>query len=138
MAAELNVQSSASRQMRTNWFAHLRDISDIELQRRTWLDQTNRNPHWSYVEFVYSYPDEDQLHQALKEGWLSTEELKILSDFGHTLRAHSAPGGDDYDNAAVLADPAWHFVVKAAAEATEHLLSMTTDRREREMLRGTK
>jgi hypothetical protein len=112
------------------------ELSDIGLQRRTWLDATNRNPHWSYIEFIESYPGHDQLLHALKQGWLTTAEFEVLSELGRILDSHAAPGGNGYDNAAVLDDPAWHSLVEAAQRARQQLLSMTTDQHEREMLLG--
>ncbi len=57
-----------------------------------------------------------------------------MSELRQTLLAHSDPQGDDYDNAAVLDDPAWHAVVTAAERAKHELLSTVTDHSERQML----
>jgi len=59
-----------------------------------------------------------------------------MSELGQTLLAHSAPDGDDHDNAAVLDDPAWHAVITAAQNAQQELLSTVTNHIERQMLRG--
>ena len=134
---DLSTHEPVSDQLRRWWFCRVNEISDIGLQRRTWLDATSRNPHWSYIEFIESYPDDDQLLHALNQGWLSADEFNVLSELGRILAAHSPPGGDDYDNAAVLEDPAWHSVVEAAERAKRRLLSITTDQHEREMLLGT-
>ena len=134
MAAEVSVDRRIVDQLRTGWFGSVSEIADIELQRRTWLDPANQNPHWSYIEFVCSYPDYDQLYQAHREGWLSAQELKILEDLHRKLDAHSAPGGNEYDNAAVLADPEWHVVVAAAERAKQQLLSIVHKQCERETL----
>jgi hypothetical protein len=112
------------------------EISDLELQRRTWLDPANRNPHWSYVEFVCSFPGDDQLDDAKRHGFLSAEEHAILIDLNRALIRHKAPGGDDYDNEAVLHDPAWHAVAAQADEARRRLLELTADSFEREALSG--
>ncbi|HWB48292.1 MAG TPA: hypothetical protein VG651_04210 [Stellaceae bacterium] len=132
MTADLDVAT----QLRTSWLGSVSELADMDLQRRTWLDSANRNPHWSYLEFVCSYPDYDQLEQAYREGWLAKRELEILKDLHHKLDAHLAPGGDDYDNAAVLADPAWQAVVAAAEDAKRQLLSIVHDQHERNVLMG--
>ncbi len=134
---ELTAHESVASQLRRWWFCRVSELSDIGLQRRTWLDTTNRNPHWSYIEFIESYPDHDQLLDALKQGWLTAAEFEILSELGRILDSHTAPAGNHYDNAAVLDDPAWQSVVEAAERARQQLLSMTTDQDEREMLLGT-
>ena len=33
--------------LRTQWLHALTELADLDLQRRTWLDLTNKNPHWS-------------------------------------------------------------------------------------------
>ncbi len=123
-------------ELRRWWFCRVGELSDLDLQRRTWLDIRNTNPHWSYVEFIESYPERDQLSDALDHGWLTAEEFAILSELGRVLESHTAPGGNDYDNAAILNDPAWHAVVDAAERAKQQLLAMTSDQQEREMLLG--
>ncbi len=125
-----------ARRLRCYWFSSLREISDLALQRRRWLDPANRNPHWSYIEFVCSYPDHDQLADAHARGWLTAAEFRIMSEFLQTLSAHSAPTGDDHDNAAVLDDPAWHAVVTAAQLARQELISVVTDDIARQTLLG--
>ena len=68
-----------------------------------------------------------QLADAHTRGWLTVAEFRIMSEFLQTLSAHSAPTGDDHDNAAVLDDPAWHAVVAAAQLARQELISAVTD-----------
>jgi hypothetical protein len=132
----LSTHDPVSDQLRRWWFCRVHEISDIGLQRRTWLDATSRNPHWSYIEYIESYPYDDQLLDALRQGWLSADEFSVLNELGRILAAYSPPGGDGYDNAAVLQDPAWHSVVKAAEQAKQQLLSITVDQQERETLLG--
>jgi hypothetical protein len=107
--------------LRAQWLGALDEIADLELQRRTWLDPANRNPHWSYIEFVCRYPDADQLKDGQRQGWLSPAEAKILLEFGQVLIAHKSPTGDDYDNEAIVDDPAWHKVVRAAQVAQQQI-----------------
>jgi hypothetical protein len=112
--------------LRHEWLAHLRDLGDLELQRHTWLNLKNTNPHWSYVEFVCSFPDDGQLDAGLNEGWLQAGELRILRDFRKILVAYDSPTGS-YDHNGILADPAWQQVVKAAHAACVELLAIVED-----------
>jgi hypothetical protein len=134
MAVDLKAEQSITSQLRTSWFSSVAEIADLDLQRRTWLDKANRNPHWSYVEFVCSFPQEDQLEHAHREGWLSKRELGILSDLRRILLSHAAPCGDDYDHARILDDPNWHAVAAAAEHAKQQLLAIVRNRAERESL----
>ena len=137
MAVDLKADEAVAGQLRSWWFCLVYEISDIGLQRRTWLDRTNRNPHWSYVEFVASYPDHDQILHARQQGWLTAREFEILYEFRRILIAYAPPGDNHYDNAAVLDYPAWRSVVEAAERAKQQLLSTTPDQREREVLLGS-
>ncbi|MHC2255182.1 hypothetical protein ACVILK_004874 [Bradyrhizobium embrapense] len=116
------------RLVRKIWWSSLDEIGNLDLQRRTWLDPNNKNPHWSFVEFVCSYPDTDELEAGQKKGWLSPAEATILIEFGKTLAAHKSPAGNDYDNAAILDDPAWHDVVRSAQQALQKLTKLPRHR----------
>jgi hypothetical protein len=106
------------------------------LQRRTWLDLTNTNPHWSYVEFTCSYPDENQLASARAGDWLPEREFELLHSLGDTIDSYSAPGGDNYNHEAILSDPAWHTLVEAAERTRQQLLAVIVDIDERRSLLG--
>ena len=110
-----------ARRLRANWFQALNEIAAIGLQRRNWLDRHQRNPHWSFVEFVESYPTVDQLSDAAARGWLSRQEADVLLRLGQTLLAYEPPSGNDYDHEAILDDPAWVSVTRAAKAALDHL-----------------
>jgi hypothetical protein len=138
MAADLRAEQSVADQLRGWWFSLISEISDAGLQRRTWLDRANTNPHWSYIEFVSSYPDHSQILHAREHGWLTVEEFEILNELRTVLDAYSPPENDHYNNAAILDDPAWHSVVEAAHRAKRQLLSIATDQREREALSAGK
>jgi hypothetical protein len=136
MAVDLNADRTVAGQLRSSWFAQVYEISDIDLQRRLWLDPTNRNPHWSYVEFVESYPADDQLSYARDKGWLAADEFEVLSELRRVLVGYSPPRDDYSDNTAVLDDSAWRSVVAMATRARQQLLAKTSDPQERDLLLG--
>jgi hypothetical protein len=103
------------------WFEALREIADLDLQRQRWLDPANSNPHWSYVEFVCKYPDSDQLMDGSRRNYLSPAEATVLQEFGEMLYAHKSPNGNNYNHEAILNDPAWQEVVRAAGAALKRL-----------------
>ena len=118
--------------LRRHWLSCVNEIADIALQRRTWLDPMNRNPHLSYIEFVCSYPDDEQLRFARDHGFLSTDEFEAFSVLRVALDSHKAP--NDYDNATILAAPAWHEVAATARNVKQRLLAMLDDPVERQCL----
>jgi hypothetical protein len=120
--------------LRRDWFLSVQEISDIQLQRRTWLDPNNRNPHWSYIELCCCYPADDQLEDGRRWEYLSVEELELLQKLGNALAVHQAPGGNGYDNAAIVDDPAWHEVVALAEHVRHSLLALVDDPLERRAL----
>ena len=122
--------------LRRWWFGSVYEIADIEYQRRTWLTPPTRSPHWSYVEFCCSYPDADQLQFARDHGHLSAKEFELLAALHHALIPHKAPRGNDYDNRAVLEDPAWHAVIAKAERIRQQFLTLIVDPIERSYLMG--
>ncbi len=106
----------------------------MEYQRRTWLTPPNSSPHWSYVEFCCSYPDANQLQSARDHGYLSAKEFELLTALDEALISHRAT--DDYDNRAILEDPAWHAVVATAQHIRKQLLTLTVDPIEKSYLMG--
>jgi hypothetical protein len=122
--------------LRCWWFASVHEIADLELQRRTWLDPLNQNPHWSYVEFCCCFPDADQLRDAREKGHLSVREFKLLTGLGAAIDSHEPPAGKSYDHLAILEQPTWLAVVTKAEQVRQQLLALTKDSVERSHLMG--
>jgi hypothetical protein len=126
------------RNWRTNWLSSVQEFADDESQRRLWLDTTNTNPHFSFVEYLSSYFDDLDLSDvgyecALKQGLLSEAEVAAVSSFHKTAGAYNSPA-NDYDHEAILADPKWAEVVAAAKRAQAELLDLIDDPHERQLL----
>ena len=124
--------------LRDWWFDSVREIADLDFQRRTWLNPPTPSPHWSFVEFRECFPKADQLDDAKRRGFLSAEEHAIMMDVHNalSLQSYKPPGGKEYDHEAILADPAWHAVAAKADAARRRLLELTNDPRERRSLLG--
>jgi hypothetical protein len=125
------------RNWRTNWLSSIQEIADEETQRRLWLDKTNTNPHWSYVEYLCCYFDDLRLSDgygwAVEEAFVSDEEVTAVADFHRVANAYSSPTSD-YDHQAILSDPKWAEVVAAAKQAQGELLGLIDDPHERRLL----
>src|SRR5215813_13438632 len=135
-SAEDVTRSSVVAALRRWWFQMIYEITDRELQRRTWLDPARTDPHWSYLAFVSSFPGVEGLDDTKRCGLISPEEHAIMIDLSTAVHCHKAPGGNVYDSAAVLDDPAWHAVTAKADFARRRLLDLTKDASERQELRG--
>jgi hypothetical protein len=59
-----------------------------------------------------------------------------MIDLSTAVHCHKAPGGNVYDNTAVLDDPAWRAVTARADRARRQLLDLTKDTSERQELLG--
>jgi hypothetical protein len=130
--ADINSEDRAN--LRRQWFGSVREMADIDYQRRTWLSPPDNNPHWSYIEFCSSYPDADQLKFAQDRRHLNAEEFELLIALGDAINSHKAK--DDYDNRAILEDPSWRAVVSKAEAIRQRLLALTVDAVERSYLSG--
>jgi hypothetical protein len=73
---------------------------------------------------------------GLARGFLTPTELKILNGLESLVSAYTVPNGDDYDNAAVPNDPAWHAAMAAAERATRELLAAVSKKTDRRILLG--
>jgi hypothetical protein len=134
----MNEQTDLRRTWRQNWLGCLSEFADAGLQRQRWLDPENRNPHWSYVEFMCSYFD-DTLHGhgydwAISEMLVTDREAAAVAPLHELLKHHEAPGGDDYDSERILNDPAWLDIVEEARRSTSNLAALLTDPTERNIL----
>jgi hypothetical protein len=133
----VNDNQDLRRNWRTNWLCSVQKFADDEKQRRSWLDPTNTNPHFSFAEYMCCYFDDLGLSDngydwALEQGLVSADE--VAADFHTTARGYESPT-DYYDHRAILADPNWMKVVASAKRAQAALLAVIGDAQERRLLR---
>lgn len=124
---------------RPRWLGSIQEFADIDTQRAKWLDPSNTNPHWSFVEIMCCYFDDIGLTDLGYSGWIehgliSSAEAAAVADFHAIANAYNSPRGDDYDSAAILGDPRWLHVVEAAKEAQARLAELIADADERRLL----
>ena len=119
---------------RKNWWGSLEEMADVDMQRSTWLNPDNCNPHYSFVEYVECYFDGLVLNDSeggysapIAEGLLTTEEARAVERFHQLLNVYEAPNDDDYDHNAILADERWLEVIAAAQSARLALSEIITD-----------
>ena len=126
---------------RAQWLGSIGEIGDIALQRATWLNPANGNPHYSYAEYRCCYFDDLHLDEGydrlIEEGFVTAAEAVAVSEFHALLSAHKSPTGGQYDHQAILADPKWLAVVQAGRAAADRLEPLLTDPGEIRHLRET-
>ncbi len=129
---------------RRNWLGSIQEFADLDTQRRLWLDPELSNPHYTFVEYICCYfglgvfddPAAlgDAYSVAREDGLVTAEEAAAVEPFHAILDLYEAPGKDDYDHQAILADPKWGEVVAAAKSAQSALLPLIHDPEERREL----
>ena len=111
---------------RKNWLYSLNELTSLELQKKAWLDKTNTNPHWTFIEFIESYFDDLSIEKnyefPLQKGWLSNKEYETIKKWHDLLADYQPPGNDDYNHEAILNDKNWHFIVQKGKNAIKDLL----------------
>jgi hypothetical protein len=110
----------------------IQELADLDVQRATWLNPSPPvwNPHYSYVEYLITYMDYADWSDRVAEGLLSEEEAAIIAELDKKVRNYNALNGD-YDHEAILDDPKWVKIVRAARETQQRLLPLITDPAER-------
>lgn len=122
---------------RERWLRSVNELTSLELQRKSWLDKTHTNPHWSFIEFMCCYFDDlvidDKYKYQLDKGWISNLEYELIEDWHIELDNYNAPNNDDYDNEAILNDPKWLEILEIGIKAKVEL-AKTLDETERDFL----
>ena len=107
-------------------------LTSIDLQRTSWLDARNQNPHWSFVEFLCSYFDDLGLSEGypklINNSFVAQEEYDALHDWHSDLEKYDTPSKDQYDHEKILSDLRWLRVVDRGRAARQQLeLLLTND-----------
>ncbi len=123
---------------RENWLGSIQEFADIEIQKRMWLDASNTNPHFSFVEYFCCYFDDLNLSSngyisALDSGLVNAKEVAAVADFHQIADTYKSPT-DVYDHQTILSDPLWLEVVAAALRAQSLLVELIDDPQERSAL----
>lgn len=110
---------------RKRWLSSINELTSFDLQKKSWIDKTHSNPHWSFVEFMCSYFDDlaidDNYKYQLDKGWVSKKEYEIIEDWHIALDKYNSPKNDNYDNEAILNDPNWLNILEIGIKTREEL-----------------
>ncbi|RYY42559.1 MAG: hypothetical protein EOO06_20990 [Chitinophagaceae bacterium] len=120
---------------RQRWLSSINELTSLELQRKSWLDRQQTNPHWSFVEFMCSYFDDllcgFPYSHYIEIGWVSPQEYDALRDWHEALSKYQTPRNDDHDRETILADRKWLNIVKAGDKAKLTLANSLSDEERR-------
>jgi hypothetical protein len=116
---------------RQRWLGALRYFADEDTQRR-WLDRSERNPYYSYVECMCGYFDDTffsghEIERWVPYGYMSDEEYRVMLPFHRLAEQYSPPNDDAYNCDSILADSRWAEVVDAARDAQAALAELISE-----------
>ena len=116
---------------RERWLGCINELTSLDLQKKSWLDKTQTNPHWSFVEFMCSYFDDlgidDNYKNPIDSGWLTDKEFEIIKDWHEALDKYDSPKNDDFDHAAILTDPKWLYILQSGLTMKNQLASVLNE-----------
>jgi len=122
---------------RARWLGCINELTSLDLQKKSWLDKTHSNPHWSFVEFMCNYFDDlaidENYKYQLDKGWVTKKEYEIIEGWHIALDKYNSPKNDDYDNEAILNDPKWIEVLQSG-RTIRNELTITLNETEKQLL----
>jgi hypothetical protein len=131
----MNENQNQKKLWRDRWLSCIDELTSFELQRKSWVDKSNTNPHWSFVEFMCSYFDDlgidGNYEYQLKQGWITRTELDSISAWHQLLDKYNSPKNDDYDVEAILADKKWLMIIEEGEKAKNELSKYISDEEKR-------
>jgi len=110
---------------RRTWILMIKDLTNLEYQKRTWLESNNTNPYYSFIEFMCSYFDDLNIsngyEKLIDNGLVTQVEFDSIAEWNNSLSEYDSPNNDDYDNKAVLNDPKWAEIIEIGITSIENL-----------------
>jgi hypothetical protein len=111
---------------RVRWKSSIEELTSLDYQRKTWLDEAEPSVHYSYVEFMCCYFDDMfcglTYDQLIEDGYVSEQEKAALIEWHTALDGYTSPENDDYNDAAILNDPEWIRIAALGAVAWKRLV----------------
>ena len=115
---------------RARWLSCINELTSPDLQKKSWLDNTHSNPHWTFVEFMCSYFDDlaiaENYKYQLDKDWVTNSEYELIEDWHIALDKYNSPNRD-FDNEAILNDPEWIKILQIGIAARNNLAKILND-----------
>jgi len=116
---------------RQRWLSALQHFADTDTQRR-WLDTSEHNPHYSYVECMACYFDDaffpgHEIDRWVSLGYMIEAEYVAMSPFHRLVESYRPPNNDPYDCDAILADARWGELVRSAQNVQATLVALISE-----------
>ncbi len=116
---------------RKRWLYSINELTSFDLQKKSWLNRTHTNPHWSFVEFMCCYFDDlvidDNYKYQFDKGWVTSEELEIIKAWHEALDKYDSPKNEDYNHEAILKDPKWLDILQIGVKSKHKLAEIVSE-----------
>jgi hypothetical protein len=116
---------------RERWLSSVNQLTSLNLQKKSWLDTAQTNPHWSFVEFMSCYFDDigidENYKYPIEREWLSKKEFEIIISWHEELDKYNSPKNDPYDHLAILEDPKWFEILQTGLTMKSRLASILNE-----------
>lgn len=112
---------------RKRLFEAINELTSQNLQKESWQNRENKNPHWTFVEFMCCYFDDLLIYDYpyyINNNWISQKEYEIIKDWHISIDNYKSPNGDDYCIEAILNDSEWNNILQKGLKAKKELLKI--------------
>jgi len=116
---------------RENWLASINELTNFILQKKSWLDRTQINPHWSFIEFTCSYFDDSFINNyeyQIENRLITNQEFEIIKNWHEALYNYNSPNKDDYNHEAILNDENWINILNLGKKTKLKLSKILSDK----------
>ena len=116
---------------RENWLHSINELTDLNVQKQSWLNEKLKSPHWSFAEFMCSYFDDLfgslNYDHFVSENWITENEYLIIKDWHKKLDKYKSPSENEWADNLILNDKKWLKILKIGEVAKRNLAKILTE-----------
>ena len=110
---------------REKWLDSINELTDLNLQEKSWLNENLKSPHWSFTEFMCCYFDDLHLdlnyEDYIKADWITENEYEIIKYWHTKLNQYLSPNENEWVDNLILKDEKWLEILKIGEIAKQNL-----------------
>jgi hypothetical protein len=116
---------------RENWLNSINELTDLNVQKQSWLNEKLKSPHWSFAEFMCSYFDDLfgslNYDHFVSENWITENEYLIIKDWHKKLDKYKSPSENEWADNLILNDGEWLEILKIGEVAKCNLAKILSE-----------
>ena len=110
---------------RENWLNSINELTDLNVQKQSLLNEKLKSPHWSFTEFMCSYFDDlfgdFNYEHYVSENWITENEYLIIKDWHNKLDKYESPNENEWADNLILNDEKWLNILEIGEVANRNL-----------------